>query len=81
VHIIEWLKECKTELMHNIVSEDLVDQKDLSVLHTAIERLVLALDMAEREERKHNDKWTTKQQEQKNRHKEVADSHNPFKRD
>jgi len=81
VHILEEVAVSKPELVHNLHPDNIIAQGDLSILHTLVNRLVLALDFAEREERRNNDRWTTKQQEQKNRHKEIAETHNPFRMD
>lgn len=44
-----------------------------------MERLILALDIAEREERKNYNDWNSKQTEQFTRHREIANYHNSNK--
>lgn len=65
--IISWLKSNRSELFSDICAEQLLENFDLSPLQTAVERLTLALDITEREERKHHENWKLKQTEQKNR--------------
>lgn len=69
------MKVSKPELLYDISSEDILSSYSLSSIQTCVERLVLALDIAEREERKNFNDWNSKQTEQFTRHREIANYH------
>jgi len=69
--IIDWVKSSRPELLQDVNFNEIQAIRDLGLVQTLVERLIICLDIAEREERKSNG-WTGKAQEQKMRHIDVA---------